>query len=266
MQVKSLSRCLVWAVVAALAVSCHGQVMQPPGTMPGGHHIHVPEPPPHTGVAQPPAAITQPGTPGQPGTPAQPGNAHIQLGTTAGPAPSAAPSLPPSLLDKPATHASVTLSGGSLSVKANNASLSDILKDVSSTSGMTVDGFGKDTRVFGVYGPGSPRDVISELLDGAGYNFLMVGDTDAGTPREIVLTTRGNTPLPNPQPSSVSQPDEDDEPANNPPADQAAPPVQPPALAPDQRQQPRTPQEMLQELQRLRQQQGQTPAQPQPQN
>jgi hypothetical protein len=128
-----------------------------------------------------------------------------------------------------------------------------------------VDGFEKDSRVFGVYGPGSPRDVISELLDGAGYNFLMVGSSDAGMPREIVLTTRGNAPLPNPQPSSVSQPDEDDEPVN-PPAEQAAPPVQPPAMPPDQRQQPRTPQEMLQELQRLRQQQGQPQGQPQPQN
>lgn len=200
--------------------------------------------------------------------PAQPGAAQVELGTTAGPMPSGAPgsasNLPPSLLDKPAGHASVTLSGGSLAVRANNSSLSDILKDLSSTSGMTVDGFEKDTRVFGVYGPGTPRDVISELLDGAGYNFLMVGSTDAGTPREIVLTTRGNAPLANPQPGSISQPDEDDEPINN-PMEQVAPPMLPTPMQPDQRQQPRTPQEMLQELQRIRQQQGQGQGQPQPQ-
>jgi hypothetical protein len=200
----------------------------------------------------------QPGTAVQPRAQVPP--AQVQLGTTGGPARGATPNLPPSLLDKPATRASVMLSGGSLSIKANNASLSDILKDVSSSSGMTVDGFGKDTRVFGVYGPGSPRDVISELLDGAGYNFLMVGDTEAGTPREVVLTTRGNAPLPNPQPSSVSQPEEDEEPVNNPPIEQAPPPVQPTATQPGQ--QPRTPQEMLQELQRIRQQQGQGQGQP----
>src|SRR6202034_2574714 len=118
MQVISLSRCLVWAVAAAFAASCHGQVMQPPGTMPGGHHVHVPEPPLHPGVAQPPATVDQPGKPVQPGTPVQPGNGQVQLGTTAGPTPSPAPNLPPSLLDKPANHASVTLSDGSLAVKA----------------------------------------------------------------------------------------------------------------------------------------------------
>jgi len=149
------------------------------------------------------------------------------------------------------------LNGGSLAVDANNSSLSEILKDLERSSGMTVDGFDKDSRVFGIYGPGPPRDVIASLLDGAGYNFLLVGATDAGTPREIVLTTRGNAPISAPQPSS--QPEEDDEPVNPPPVD-PAPPVQPPAA--DQPRQPRTPQEMLQELQRIRQQQQQ-PGQPQ---
>jgi hypothetical protein len=164
-----------------------------------------------------------------------------------------AANLPPSLLDKPARAPQVTLNGGSLAVDANNSSLSEILKDLETSSGMTVDGFDKDSRVFGVYGPGPPRDVISSLLEGAGYNFLLVGATDAGTPREIVLTTRGNAPISAPQPS-FSQPEEEEEPINAPPVE--APPVQPPPPA-EQPRQPRTPQEMLQELQRIRQQQNQ---------
>jgi hypothetical protein len=207
------------------------------------------------GIAKPPAALTnQPGTPGQ-----QPGAAPIHIGAVATPpANTPAANLPPSLLDKPAEVPRVTLNAGSLSVNANNSSLSEILKNLATSTGMTVDGFDKDTRVFGVYGPGRPTDVIASLLDGAGYNFLMVGSTVAGTPREIVLTTRGNAPISAPQPSS-SQPEEDDEPVNVPPVEQAAPPPTPPT---DQPHQPRTPQEMLQELQRIRQQQQQQPGQP----
>jgi hypothetical protein len=156
----------------------------------------------------------------------------------------------------------VTLAHGSLSVDAANASLSQILKNIEASTGMTVDGFGKDSRVFGVYGPGDPRDVLSSLLDGAGYNFLMVGSTDAGTPRSIVLTARSNAPI-TAQPSSPSEPEEEEEPVNNPPIEQAAPL---PQQAPPPSDRPRSPQEMLQELQRLRQQQPQPPqSQPQPQ-
>jgi hypothetical protein len=139
-------------------------------------------------------------------------------------------------------------------VDANNSSLSEILKDLETSSGMTVDGFDKDTRVFGIYGPGPPRDVISSLLEGAGYNFLMVGVTEAGTPREVLLTARSNAPISAPQPGS--QPEEDDEPIAPPPVE--APPVQQPPPATQPRQ-PRTPQEMLQELQQIRQQQQQQP-------
>lgn len=144
-------------------------------------------------------------------------------------------------------------------MNANNSSLSQILKDLSTSSGMTIDGFDKDQRVFGIYGPGDPREILSELLDGAGYNFLMVGETDAGVPREILLTARTNAPLSPPQPSMGSHTDEDDEPMNATPPEDVTPPPPTPTPAPDNH--PRTPQEMLQELQRMRQQQQQ-PAQP----
>jgi hypothetical protein len=212
------------------------------------------------GIARPPAALSnQPGTPAQTGNPSQPGTPPVHVGAVATPPAGTAPvaNLPHSLLDKPAEVPRVTLNGGSLAVDAHNSSLGEILKDLEKSSGMTVDGFDKDTRVFGVYGPGPPSDVISALLDGAGYNFLLVGATEAGTPREILLTTRGNAPISAPQPSS-SQPQEDDEPVNVPPVE--APPVQPQPPT-DQPRQPRTPQEMLQELQRIRQQQQQ-PGQP----
>lgn len=233
--------------------------MQAPGTMPGRQF---PLPAPSAGN---PMARPMPGA--QPETANPPSQPAIHTGATAA-APSMAttpaPNLPPSLLDKPAAAAQVTLSDGSLSVDANNSSLDAILKDLETSSGMTVSGFGKDSRIFGVYGPGSPRDVLSSLLDGAGYNFLMVGATEAGTPREIVLTARSNAPISAPSPGS-SQQENDDEPPNNYPAmEQVTPAPVPPQMAPSPDQRPRTPQEMLLELQRLRQQQMQQ-GQPQPQ-
>lgn len=274
MRFPHLSRCLIWAAGAALACSwtgsCLGQVMQAPGTMPDGRRIHVPGVapprfPPPSSIAPKPSAATPPGAPAttpQPGMPS--------AGAAAPNAMSSARPLPPSLLDKPAQAARISLSGGQLSVDANNSSLTQILHDLSSTSGMTVDGLDKDQRVFGVYGPGNPRDILSSLLDGAGYNFLLVGLTDAGTPREVVLSARSNAPL-TPSPSTPSAPEEEDEPVvNNYPPEQVTPPPRPPATpgqdSNGQPNQPRTPQEIIQELQRMRQQQQQqNPQQPAPQ-
>jgi len=40
------------------------------------------------------------------------------------------------------------------------------------------------------------RDVLSELLDGSGYNVLMIGDQGQGTPRTLVLTAKGSATAP----------------------------------------------------------------------
>lgn len=181
------------------------------------------------------------------------------------PAPGA-PLLPPSLLDKPAQPAKVVLADGKLSVEADNSSLHAILDAVETTSGMTVDGFGKDQRIFGHYGPGNPRDVLSSLLDDAGYNILMLGDTGSGTPRSVILTERNNVPA-SPNLASGEPPEEDQEPPDNNPPEQPAPvarPINPgPPEIPDQNGRVRSPAEILQELQRMRSQQQQEQQQPQ---
>jgi hypothetical protein len=83
-----------------------------------------------------------------------------------------------------------------LSIVAANSSLIQILKDISAATGAKVEGLGVDERIFGTYGPGQARDVISQLLDGSGYNVLMVGDQGEGTPRQIELSNRPNGPAP----------------------------------------------------------------------
>lgn len=106
------------------------------------------------------------------------------------------PRGPASLSSQAAIPPQVTLDHGKLTVDAQNSDLSAILQDVSQKSGMSVDGLSRNTRVFGVYGPGSPRDVLSALLTGAGYNFVIVGGESGSVPRELVLTAQNGNALP----------------------------------------------------------------------
>jgi hypothetical protein len=107
---------------------------------------------------------------------------------------------------KPAT---VTLKGGILTVEADNSDLSQILQDVAKVSGMTVEGSIKNARVFGNYGPRNPSDVIRELLTGSGYNFIMLGVTNEGTPRQLLLSLKSGDSLgvtvPPQNPTAVTQ-------------------------------------------------------------
>ena len=206
--------------------------------------------PVHSAVRRP--ATEAPGDAATPATPVPAGNAAI--------------SRAPSLMDKPAEPAKITLNGGLLTIKADNSSLSDILHRLASSGGISVDGYQKDQRVFGTYGPGNPRDVLSGMLQDAGYNFLMVGVTEQGTPKQIVLTARhgggavaGGGPA---QTETDDQPDESDDNSDNnnaPPEieapEQPAPPAAPGAEAPNSNGRVKTPAEIIQELQRMRQQQ-----------
>ena len=112
------------------------------------------------------------------------------------PAPPPAPVAPPPpnwpANDLPGA-ASVVFDSHGLLVVASNSSLAQILKEVSLETGVKVEGMDADQRIFGTYGPGPARDVISQLLDGSGYDVLMIGDRGEGTPRRIVLTARSGS-------------------------------------------------------------------------
>jgi hypothetical protein len=118
-------------------------------------------------------------------------HAQVNVAATASPQPSQ-PQRPLSLLEEPPQPATITLSGGKLLVKADNSSLNQIVDQLGKSGGMSISGLDQDQRVFGNYGPGDPRQILSELLEGAGYNVLMLGVTQEGTPRELVLSERGN--------------------------------------------------------------------------
>ena len=93
----------------------------------------------------------------------------------------------------------VTLENGMLTIVARNASLAKILSYVSQKSGMTIEGDIRDSRVYGSYGPEDVPSVLSDLLQGLGYNIEMVGNLEQGVPRRLILTSRGGAASP-PQP------------------------------------------------------------------
>jgi hypothetical protein len=127
------------------------------------------------------------------------------------------PTVAPSRFQEPATPPVVTAGKNQLMVKADNSSLSQILRQVSSQTGMKLDGMSGDERVFGSFGPGAPREVLTSLLDGTGYNMMMVGNLPNGAPRQLLLSRRPSgsdaggavTPNPNPTPNPNGNPDSD---------------------------------------------------------
>jgi hypothetical protein len=156
----------------------------------------------------------------------------------------------------------VTWDSKGLHIDAANSSLQQILKDVSTDTGARVEGLASDERVFGVYGPGQARDVISQLLQGSGYNVIMIGDQGHGTPRQILLSARRTGDAPPGVNGNQGNANEDD--AD--PDEQAAPPqFQPgnnprPGLTPGGP--PRTPQQQIIQEMQQRQQQTQQPNAP----
>jgi hypothetical protein len=140
-----------------------------------------------------------------------------------GPAPQvaaapAAPALPNWPMNNKPLEATVLWNSHGLSVNAHNSSLRQILSDICMDTGARLEGpTPADVRVFGTYGPGPASEVISQLLNGTGYNLLMIGDQGSGAPRQIVLSSEPSGPAPpndtrssgdedNYQPEPVAQP------------------------------------------------------------
>ena len=206
-----------------------------------------------------------------------------------------APEPPPvqlTLAQKPAVPPQVQYQNGQLTITAENSTLGDILRAVQKQTGTTIDLPGSATeRVVIHVGPAPTHDVLVSLLDGSSFNYVMVGSpTDPRAVTRVVLSPKppgggemasagmpGQTPTQPPVPMASPQPfagrtrtmedapeaqadadndDADDQPqaADQPPADEQTPPDQ-------AGQQPgapsviKTPQQMLEELQRQQQQQ-----------
>ncbi len=119
----------------------------------------------------------------------------------------------------------VTYSGGLLTIVAPNSTLADILNAVRVRTGTKVDfpPTASQERVAIQVGPGSPRDVLSELLQGSPFDYILLGsDQDPNAVTQVMLMRRepgttavasGNVPN-----QAPAQPEPADEESENEPA------------------------------------------------
>ena len=191
------------------------------------------------------------------------------------------PPVPLTPSQRPPQRAQVTYADGTLSIVADNASLNQILRQIATNTGMKITGGVQEERVFGQYGPDTPTQVIAALLEGTGSNMILVHH-DGAAPSELILTARQGGPTP-PNPNEAafndrSEPDEAPSESGRPP--RGAPPQGNPVIAPvnpgpstgtspantsqpDNPNGVKTPQQIYEQLQRMRQQQQQQSAPPQ---
>jgi hypothetical protein len=105
------------------------------------------------------------------------------------------PPPPPTLEQQPAVAPEVSYRAGMLTIVARNSTMSDILNAVRRVTGATVDrpaGTGNE-RVVGTFGPGIPRNVLAQLLNGSRYDYIILGSaTRPGGIDRIMLSLRSN--------------------------------------------------------------------------
>lgn len=205
------------------------------------------------------------------------------------------PLVPLTLEQMPATPPQVAYRNGELTIAAQNSTLGDILRAVHTKTGATIDMPANATeRVVGRFGPGPAREVLAELLNGSRFNYVMLGSAaDRGVLERLILTpkppsisepvaqSQANAPPINPYPrsrrddlndaDSQGMADDQADDSNDPDMQTGNPAIQPGSQEqPDGNSQPaiKTPEQLLQELQRQQQVQQQqaapqdTPAQP----
>jgi len=183
--------------------------------------------------------------------------------------PPVAPALVPEQM--PPSPPQVTYGNGLLTIVASNSTLSDILQAVAARTGATLDAPGNLTaqRVAVRLGPAPPLDVVADLL--AGLDYIVVGaSNDPEAIRKIILSPNTSSSLPEPggrhavaqyqAPPPQEELDEAAGPEPSPPAPAAQPPAAPAGQSPPP---VKTPEELLEELRKLQEQQSQPPKDPQ---
>jgi hypothetical protein len=103
------------------------------------------------------------------------------------------PAGPPKPVDMPAVPPQVSFVKGQLLIEAKNSTLNDILDAVHKATGASIDISSGDTseRVVGRIGPGPARDVLTDLLNGSKFNYVMLSPAgDASALDKVILTPK----------------------------------------------------------------------------
>lgn len=188
----------------------------------------------------------------------------------------------------------IAYTSGKLTVTANNSTLREVLDGIHAAVGTNVDvqGGSLDSRVFGEFGPATPYAVMQQVLRGSGVGYILIAPpTDPGAVQSVIVTANASQPvvsadgvqpvarMQQPPPNQAENaPDNDNSDENSEPApepaqinqndqqqDQQQQQQQPqPGVVtnPNQQQpngaaQPKSPEQLLQELQQLQKQRQQ---------
>lgn len=122
----------------------------------------------------------------------------------------------------------VSFKAGKLTINSNKASLSEVLFAVHQRTGadIGIPAGAEQEKVVAQIGPGSAPEVLSRLLTGTRFNFLILStENDPGTLDRVILSARPDGPGPA-QPLQQMAPVEDDSDANaptQPPPQEASP-------------------------------------------
>jgi hypothetical protein len=116
------------------------------------------------------------------------------VGIAAAPTPATEPNSTPAPATKPAKTFEVSFQDGLLSVMSTKGSLAEVLSEIRKQTGadIAIPAGAEQEEVAASLGPGSPRDVVSQLLNGSRYNFILVGaDNDPNKLERVILSPKG---------------------------------------------------------------------------
>lgn len=128
----------------------------------------------------------------------------------------------------PAPPLSVSFEGGMLTVKSNKASLSEILFAVHQRTGadIAIPAGAEQEKVVAEIGPASAPEVLSRLLTGSRFNFLILNSAnDPNLLDRVILSARPDGPAPAFRPLEPMRTPEDEA--------QPAAPISPPPAPPE---------------------------------
>jgi hypothetical protein len=130
---------------------------------------------------------------------------------------------------------SVLFQGGMLTISSNKASLSEILFAIHQRTGadIAIPAGAEQEQVVAQIGPAPAPEVLSSLLNGSKFNFLILSSaSNPATLDRVILSARPEGPAPayRPQPQAPTPPENDAE--AEPPTKVAPPPAAPAPAAP----------------------------------
>ncbi len=98
----------------------------------------------------------------------------------------------------PSSPPEVIFQSGELTIVARNSTMGDVLNAVKQKTGAAVEMPPLSSeRVVGKFGPGAPRDVMGQLLNGSHYDYVLLGSpSDPGALKKVLLMARASGPEP----------------------------------------------------------------------